>query len=151
MSTVLPIDADSENTWPEALLRGLDAHRQTIADFQLERGLLQRWRDRLDPALFATLQQESPHLLDEQRYPAGAHHFTQAGPHRSGHRMVGQSRTAVAGALGAGRSNRTCSRSSDSRYAKQPRMNFGHGGTATIGSIRSGNSVQSSGGCQHKS
>jgi hypothetical protein len=79
MSTVLPIDADSENTWPEALLRGLDAHRQTIADFQLERGLLQRWRDRLDPALFATLQQESPHLLDEQRYPAGAHHFTQAG------------------------------------------------------------------------
>ena len=49
MSTVLPIDADSENTWPEALLRGLDAHRQTIADFQLERGLLQRWRDRLDP------------------------------------------------------------------------------------------------------
>ena len=35
-----------------------------------------------------------------------AHHFTQAGLDRSGHRMVGQSGTAVAGALGAGRSDR---------------------------------------------
>ena len=35
-----------------------------------------------------------------------AHHFTQAGLTEDGHRMVGQSGTAVAGALGAGRSRR---------------------------------------------
>ena len=35
-----------------------------------------------------------------------AHHFTAGGPHRSGHRMVGQSGTAVAGTLGAGRGRR---------------------------------------------
>jgi hypothetical protein len=36
-STVQLIDANSESTWPEALLRGLDAHRQALADFQVER------------------------------------------------------------------------------------------------------------------
>jgi hypothetical protein len=42
MSTVLPIDADCESTWPKALLRGLDAHRQGLADFQIERARIDR-------------------------------------------------------------------------------------------------------------
>src|SRR6266545_1187129 len=31
------IDADDENSWPAALLQGLEAHRETIAAFQRER------------------------------------------------------------------------------------------------------------------
>src|SRR5260370_32302832 len=37
-----PIDADDENTWPEALLRGLEADRQGIASFQRERARIDR-------------------------------------------------------------------------------------------------------------
>ena len=36
------IEADCEGTWPKALLRGLDAHRQELADFQVERARTDR-------------------------------------------------------------------------------------------------------------
>jgi hypothetical protein len=36
------IDADCESTWPKALLRGLDARRQALADFQAERARIDR-------------------------------------------------------------------------------------------------------------
>jgi hypothetical protein len=36
------IDADDENTWPKALLRGLEADREAIATFQRERARIDR-------------------------------------------------------------------------------------------------------------
>jgi hypothetical protein len=39
---VLLIDADCESTWPQALLQGLDAGRQALVDFQIERARIDR-------------------------------------------------------------------------------------------------------------
>jgi len=41
-SKMQPIDADDENTWPEALLRGLEADREAIVAFQRERARIDR-------------------------------------------------------------------------------------------------------------
>src|SRR5262245_44554645 len=37
-----PIEADDESTWPEALLRALEADRETIAAFERERARIDR-------------------------------------------------------------------------------------------------------------
>jgi hypothetical protein len=54
-STVQLIDADSESTWPETLLRCLDAHRQALADFQVERARIDRAADKDE-----TLREDRP-------------------------------------------------------------------------------------------
>jgi hypothetical protein len=72
-----PIDADDENTWPEALLQGLEAHREAIAAFQRERARVDRaaW----DDVMLRECRPANPHQAAWDAALALAEHVTASG------------------------------------------------------------------------
>jgi hypothetical protein len=71
------IEADLEKTWPEALLRELDASRESLAAFQIERARIDRAA--YDDVVLRVYRHQNPHESTWDTAPSSATHATASG------------------------------------------------------------------------
>jgi hypothetical protein len=92
-----PIEADFENTWPEALLQGLETDQDALAAFQLERARIDRAAH--DDVMLRIHRPLNPHQAAWAREATRAGEVYQLGQHYrafpTAHASLGMAREAL--------------------------------------------------------